>query len=525
MSSALALSATNGFEVSTGIMFSQSNITASIFPAETAAISAPISTTPVPFTTAQTGLVSAGAPFVATGIVMTTSTLVDALGHTIVSGMRKQDLSVSPAMLSRIPTILLSLYVVNSVLASYRTASRFQPPTMPLLPGLTPKQQQRAGKLVGVSVNGRLNMAQILAPRKFHLRKMRLLKKLGENFDPFSMSIDEPAEFSKVMVSDEKDPDIANDWIRSIHPLALMNSLKALNITRYNSQGLTDITSNQHTPSRREVDSTVRMVMSVLQDWLVKKATCPVRYIWEDMGNLFWPRYIRKGYCALDNVPDQVKSRVRSSLSNNPIIEQDCSWPPGMFCSPREEKRLKIFSWKCKPIRSVRRKSRSNVPDLSSDHELESNEQGQLLRGTKTPAVGGTKGSFQRTLESVGSVRKFVAQQGNQTTEQSPNKNETDPQNADDSSASDGQNLTSILSQVKPIRQKRSYVIPEEIVGFIGTHALPQKDSAHSDSITELEPKQDYSHLTWRELKKKFKVKCKWHKITFPVVQHCQCSC
>ncbi|GFR99694.1 noggin [Elysia marginata] len=430
-------------------------------------------------------------------------------------------------MLSRIPTILLGIYIVNSVLASHRLPSKFQPPTMPLLPGMTPSHQQQAGKLMGVEIKGGPRLVEIFAPRRFHLRKKKLLKKLGENFDPDWMSIEQPPDFFNVSIENEKDDELANEWIRSANPLRLMKSLTDLNITRY---------SNQHEYNRRHVDATVRKVMSVLQDWLVKKATCPVIYIWEDMGNLFWPRYIRKGYCSKNNIPDQIVSRVQSSLGNSRIREKDCSWPPGMFCVSGEEKRLRMFSWKCQPSRAA--KKRKNKPRSSPDSRSES-EPG--LRSNQpelggTTRVGGTKGSFQRTLESVGSGRRFAAVggsagQGQRSTRLTTEKEEVvgtsqQEEEEEEQVSSDGHALNAILSKIKSSRQKRSHIIPEEMIGYIGSHSsLPQGDAPNAESRNEPQLHEDYSHLSWRELKKKFKVKCRFQKITFPVTQYCHCSC
>jgi hypothetical protein len=31
--------------------------------------------------------------------------------------------------------------------------------------------------------------------------------------------------------------------------------------------------------------------------WLVRRATCPIRYVWDDLGPYFWPRWVRRGEC------------------------------------------------------------------------------------------------------------------------------------------------------------------------------------------------------------------------------------
>ncbi|VDQ15009.1 unnamed protein product, partial [Trichobilharzia regenti] len=47
--------------------------------------------------------------------------------------------------------------------------------------------------------------------------------------------------------------------------------------------------------------------VNVIKMWLLQRATCPMEYIWEDLGPLFWPRWIRRVVC---------------------INTHSCSWPP-----------------------------------------------------------------------------------------------------------------------------------------------------------------------------------------------------
>ena len=332
------------------------------------------------------------------------------------------------------------------------------------------------------------------------------------------MSVEQPPDFLKVSVNDERDPEIADEWIRSVNPWALIKSLNALNITQYGSLDV----NIQHASKNQRMDNAVKMVMSVLQDWLVQKATCPVRFIWEDMGKLFWPRYIRKGYCSKGNIPEKVQKRVSSSLADTPLIEQDCSWPPGMICVPGEEKRLRMLFWKCVPRRAVRKRQGTRSSDsLPTKSDLRSD----------MPAVGSTKGSFQRALESVGTGRRFAAVSRSPTRGSLKSSRETTMNDAinkpEDGSqiSADIQDLSSIMSKIKSHRQKRSTTIPKEMVGYISSHSLPQRDEAPAGNVPEPEAKEDYSKLSWKELRKKFKVKCRWQKITLPVTEYCHCSC
>ncbi|CAL8073572.1 unnamed protein product [Calicophoron daubneyi] len=73
------------------------------------------------------------------------------------------------------------------------------------------------------------------------------------------------------------------------------------------------------------VELTVDQV-GIMKDWLLQLASCKVDYVWEDLGPLFWPRWIRRGICT-------------NTFS--------CSWPPGMRCRPSGSKSLKLLRWIC----------------------------------------------------------------------------------------------------------------------------------------------------------------------------------
>lgn len=65
----------------------------------------------------------------------------------------------------------------------------------------------------------------------------------------------------------------------------------------------------------------------LVKNWLVRRATCPIRFRWNDLGPYFWPRYVKLGEC----------------LGN-----MTCSWPPGMTCTPGAAKVLNILRWHCR---------------------------------------------------------------------------------------------------------------------------------------------------------------------------------
>ncbi|KAJ7989445.1 hypothetical protein DPEC_G00304610 [Dallia pectoralis] len=63
-----------------------------------------------------------------------------------------------------------------------------------------------------------------------------------------------------------------------------------------------------------------------LQQWLWSFSFCPVLYTWTDLGNRFWPRYMRAGGCQ---------------------SKRSCSVPEGMLCKPANSTHLTILRWRC----------------------------------------------------------------------------------------------------------------------------------------------------------------------------------
>ncbi|XP_034046324.1 noggin-like [Thalassophryne amazonica] len=63
-----------------------------------------------------------------------------------------------------------------------------------------------------------------------------------------------------------------------------------------------------------------------LQQWLWAYSFCPVAYTWTDLGNRFWPRFVRVGSC---------------------LSKRSCSVPEGMVCKPANSTHLTILRWRC----------------------------------------------------------------------------------------------------------------------------------------------------------------------------------
>ncbi|KAK7788358.1 hypothetical protein R5R35_007935 [Gryllus longicercus] len=108
----------------------------------------------------------------------------------------------------------------------------------------------------------------------------------------------------------------------------------------------------------------------LLREWLVRRATCPVRYAWTDLGPYFWPRWVRRGQCADDDASASASAPATTlPPPTNPTpaaarnasgggggggsgggVEtgpRSCSWPPGMRCVPSAAKVLQLLRWHC----------------------------------------------------------------------------------------------------------------------------------------------------------------------------------
>lgn len=80
--------------------------------------------------------------------------------------------------------------------------------------------------------------------------------------------------------------------------------------------------------SRVEVRGAKRQKM--FQTYLGAYTYCPVHYKWIDLGQRFWPRWIRQGDCSGN------KRGVRS-----------CSFPAGMSCKPQRSTTKTVLWWHC----------------------------------------------------------------------------------------------------------------------------------------------------------------------------------
>ncbi|XP_010867299.2 noggin [Esox lucius] len=167
------------------------------------------------------------------------------------------------------------------------------------------------------------------APKPKHLRSAQLLRVLGSSFDPFWMSIERPAE-AGVWTSKEGSID-TEAWGGPNAPLPNAKN-KGFNVSaspelsegaaRYQKKLEKDAEDLDFRELPAEVASTVR-------DWLVRSATCRLRYRWVNLAPVFWPPWMRHTDCE--------------HLSDS----RSCSFPSGMTCQRAQTTQIKILAWHC----------------------------------------------------------------------------------------------------------------------------------------------------------------------------------
>ena len=164
-------------------------------------------------------------------------------------------------------------------------------------------------------------------PKGKHTKSARLMKKMGGDFQPSWMSIGRPTP---------------NDFQRG-EQISLPEEQVARLMEQVTDLGIEEEIREMMGEGETRDDPMVSKAVGAFQQWLVKKSSCPVHFEWEDLGEFFWPRYVRQGEC--EGSRSQEHSRHDSS----------CSWPRGMTCNPADAEVLQILRWHCR---------RRKTPDL-----------------------------------------------------------------------------------------------------------------------------------------------------------------
>lgn len=144
-------------------------------------------------------------------------------------------------------------------------------------------------------------------PSANQMKIKKLIRRLGRHFDPEFMSIENP-DFSNNVVGAEK----------AEHENNLFSGQSRDIIRWLNQHNLESGISNQ--------------TLHQMAELLGSISSCRVKHEWDELGSLFFPRFVRTGSC---------------------VSQGSCSWPPGMTCKPGREKKVRILRWQCKRKRSI----------------------------------------------------------------------------------------------------------------------------------------------------------------------------
>ena len=200
-------------------------------------------------------------------------------------------------------------------------------------------------------------------PKKKNLNRRRLMKKMGVDYDAEWMSSEIPPAMtshdgseSVVTISENQMAELS----KQVSKLNLRSELRELSAS-----------IDEDIPN-------VSKLVDVFEQWLVKKSSCPVTFTWIDLGEYFWPRYIKQGKCSKDNDnTDGNKKRKTTTTVSDEYDDDDegdnledataverptggCSWPEGMKCVQGEAKILHLLRWHCRRRKKTGNNNSSN---------------------------------------------------------------------------------------------------------------------------------------------------------------------
>ncbi|CAL1529883.1 unnamed protein product [Lymnaea stagnalis] len=374
-------------------------------------------------------------------------------------------------------SILLGIHVVNSVMATFQVPVTSK--------GTTSKTHQSG-------TNERHHPGTLADdlhryPRKKDLKVDKLKRRLGEEFDPFWMSIELPDDFLDIQVKRNPEKSL-QDEMKSLNLTALERALDG----KYGSdKGSGD--------GPVEGEDTVRGIMALLQTWMVQHATCPVYYKWVDNGLLYWPRWVRSALCSLNSLS---RSVAPDTLAPPPRAES-CSWPPGMHCVPAEAKKLKLLRWTCRNSKTANRVNRFRLTETSDDdNRLDGRGGGDADFGRDRPLSDETVGDHapQNNASSANATSRMIDLLKN------ANLTKSGPYSSQE------------INRIRALLQAQQG-------GQVGSADPPRSSSDRRQTLDESNDTESWNQVSRRQRKRQQNTKCNWKKVPYPVTDDCYCSC
>ncbi|XP_060951225.1 noggin-3-like [Limanda limanda] len=148
-----------------------------------------------------------------------------------------------------------------------------------------------------------------LDPQEKDLNETQLRSALGRHFDPHFMSVSPP---------EDKSPEDKSPGSEDASDAEMRTDLSGLMPSEIRAMEFQVPHGKQQKPSRK--------LRRRLQLWLWSRGSCPVRSAWSDLGNRFWPRYVKLGRC---------------------LSRGSCSVPEGMLCRPSRSTHCTVLRWRC----------------------------------------------------------------------------------------------------------------------------------------------------------------------------------
>ncbi|XP_061415928.1 noggin-2-like [Lethenteron reissneri] len=143
-----------------------------------------------------------------------------------------------------------------------------------------------------------------LDPKEQDLDEKLLRRKLGASFDPEFMAVSLPK-------GDAPGQQTRGGRLLLKPSGSMPNEIKRLDL------GVL--------PHGQKIKIGKRARRKILQ-WLWSYTFCPVLYTWKDLGERFWPRFVKEGSC---------------------YNGRSCSFPEGMACKPFKSASKTLLRWHC----------------------------------------------------------------------------------------------------------------------------------------------------------------------------------
>ncbi|CAG5135926.1 unnamed protein product, partial [Candidula unifasciata] len=430
---------------------------------------------------------------------------------------------VMPAMSVSMTAFLLGFHVVQGVLGS------FQLPTF--IQTLSKDRPNSHGDRLFTLPPNVLNVENIkkFTPRKRHLKPKKLLKRLGSDFDSFWMSVDLPDDLLETHVKQKLDTSLQEQ----LHTLNLTSLEHTLHAKFSSENGSRGDGSSSGTGNKNGGSDMTSDVLEVVKSWLMQKSSCPVYYRWEDLGLLYWPRWVRIGMCSIKDTP---LFKLGSETASKIPKFSPCSWPPGMHCVPAKARRLKILRWQCRSNKALNNFNRFKLPGMMSPRSLPTSSQKNMTKAQHATDnqdlmkhLGkGLNISVQdvQQLEKILNIENIQIknnslQKPSETTRRDQSEFVNNKQNKDtekhhrqksQSFHDKHKDMTSISDDAKHGRPG------DKPHNSVGNKKADNEDDGSNDT-------ENWSRTPWKERQRTLDLKCKWTKIPYPVTDDCFCSC